>query len=139
MSQELSQKYFSNSKEELEFYKNTYKLKVDELISCQTRIKLLENMNNKLKEQIVNGFSKNIENNESSKFIFTPKEFKNLWESVIQTDLIDSFDFCIKEYKLISNLSQDIMLLVYEEVKNIIEGKFCEILKLCLQRQFCML
>ena len=131
MSQELSQKYFSNSKEELEFYKNTYKLKVDELISCQTRIKLLENMNNKLKEQIVNGFSKNIENNESSKFIFTPKEFKNLWESVIQTDLIDSFDFCIKEYKLISNLSQDIMLLVYEEVKNIIEGKFCEILK-CL-------
>ena len=129
MSQELAQKYFSNSKEELEFYKNTYKLKVDELISCQTKIKLLETMNNKLKERIVNGFSKNIENNESSKFIFTPNEFKNLWESVIQTDLIDSFDFCIKEYKLISNLSQDIMLLVYEETKKIIEGKFCEILK----------
>ena len=131
MSQELPPKYFSNSKEELEFYKNTYKLKVDELISCQTKIKHLENINNKLKEQIINNFSKNIENNESSKFLFTPNEFKNLWESVIQTELIDSFDFCIKEYKLISNLSQDIMLLVYDETKKIIEMKFCEILK-CL-------
>ena len=49
---EESSKYFSNSKEELEFYRNTYKLKVEELLSCQTKIKALENINNKLKEKM---------------------------------------------------------------------------------------
>ena len=131
MSQESNQKLFSNSKEELEFYRNTYKIKLEELTSCQTKIKALENINNKLKNQINQGFSNNLENNESSKYIFTPNEFKTLWETVIQTELIDSFDFCIKEYKLISNLSQDIILLIYEETKNIIDLKFLEILK-CL-------
>ena len=124
---EESSKYFSNSKEELEFYRNTYKLKVEELLSCQTKIKALENINNKLKEKM----SKKSGDNESSQFILTNNEFKNLWESVIQTELIDSFDFCIKEYELISNLCQDIMLLVYEETKKLIELKFFEILK-CL-------
>ena len=125
-----NKKIFTNSKEELEYYKNTYKLNVEELSSCKSKIKVLENINNKLKERITQTFSKT-ENNDSSKVIFTHNEFKKLWESTIQTELIDSFDFCIKEYKLISNLSQDIMLLVYEETKKIIELKFLEILK-CL-------
>ena len=124
-----NKKIFANSKEELEYYKNSYKLNVEELSSCKSKIKVLENINNKLKEKITQTFSKT-ENNDS-KVIFTHNDFKKLWESIIQTELIDSFDFCIKEYKLISNLSQDIMLLVYEETKKIIELKFHEILK-CL-------
>ena len=123
--------YFSNSKEELEYYKKTYKLNVEELSSCKSKIKVLENINNKLKEKITQAFSSTTENNDTSKVIFTPNEFKKLWESIIQTELIDSFDFCIKEYKLISNLCQDILLLVYEETKKIIDLKFLEILK-CL-------
>jgi len=130
MSEECA-KYFSNSKEELEFYKNNYKSNVEELLTCKTKIKALENINNKLKEKITFLFSTNSPGNESSNFFPTNNEFKKIWESVIQTDLIDPFDFCIKEYKLISNLCQDIMLLVYEETKKIIELKFLEILK-CL-------
>ena len=130
MSEECA-KYFSNSKEELEFYKNNYKSNVEELLTCKTKIKALENINNKLKEKISFLFSKNSPGNESSNFYPTNNEFKKIWESAIQTDLIDPFDFCIKEYKLISNLCQDIMLLVYEETKKIIELKFLEILK-CL-------
>ena len=49
-------KYFSNSKEELEFYKNTYKLNIEELSSCKSKIKVLENINNKLKEKITQDF-----------------------------------------------------------------------------------
>jgi len=130
MSDECA-KYFSNSKEELEYYKNNYKSNVEELLTCKTKIKALENINNKLKEKITFLFSTNSPGNESSNFFPTNNEFKKIWESVIQTDLIDPFDFCIKEYKLISNLCQDIMLLVYEETKKIIELKFLEILK-CL-------
>ena len=130
MSEECA-KYFSNSKEELEFYKNNYKSNVEELLTCKTKIKALENINNKLKEKITFLFSANSPGNESSNFFPTNNVFKKIWESVVQTDLIEPFDFCIKEYKLISNLCQDIMLLVYEETKKIIELKFLEILK-CL-------
>ena len=125
-------KYFSNSKEELEFYKNTYKSNIEELTSCKSKIKVLENINNKLKEKITQAISSvTAENNDTSKVFFTHNEFKKLWESIIQTELIDSFDFCIKEYKLISYLCQDIILLVYEETKKVIEIKFLDILK-CL-------
>ena len=47
----------------------------------------------------------------------------------MKTDLIEVFDFCISEYNLISNLCQDIMLIIYEETKNIINYKFEDILK----------
>jgi hypothetical protein len=130
MSDECT-KYFSNSKEELEFYKNTYKTNAEELSSCKSKIKVLENINNKLKEKITQTFSATTDNNDTSKVFWTHNEFKKLWESIIQTELIDSFEFCIKEYKLISNLCQDIILLVYEETKSIIEFKFLDILK-CL-------
>ena len=77
-------------------------------------------------------FNNNIsQNKNNSDNFFSPNEFKQLWESVINTELIDLFDFCIKDYILISNLCQDILLLVYEESKIIIERKFCDILK-CL-------
>ena len=68
---------------------------------------------------------------DSSGNFYTPNEFKELWETIINTELIDLFDFCIKDYVLIANLCQDILLLVYEESKIIIERKFSEILK-CL-------
>ena len=128
---EENDKHFSNSKEELEFYKNTYKLNFEELSSCKSKIKVLENINNKLKEKITQTNPKNIENNDSMKVVFTNNEFKKFWESMIQTELIESFDFCIKEYKLIAHFSQDMMLLIYEETKKIIEQKFLDILK-CL-------
>lgn len=47
----------------------------------------------------------------------------------MKTDLIEVFDFWISEYNLISNLCQDIMLIIYEETKNIINYKFEDILK----------
>ena len=128
---EENDKHFSNSKEELEYYKNTYKLNFEELSSCKSKIKVLENINNKLKEKITQTHPKNTENNDSSKVVFTNNEFKKFWEGMIQTELIESFDFCIKEYKLISHFSQDMMLLIYEETKKIIEQKFLDILK-CL-------
>ena len=124
-------KYFSNSKEELEYYKKNYKSNAEELSSCKSKIKVLENINNKLKEKITLALSSTPDNNDTSKSYYTNNEFKKLWESIIQTELIDSFDFCIKEYKLISNLCQDIMELIYDETKKIIELKFLEILK-CL-------
>ena len=111
-----SVKHFTNSKEELEYYKNTYKSNVEELTSCKSKIKTLENLNNKLKEKISQNTNK-LDNNDNSKLVFTQKEFKKQWESLIHTELIDCFDFCIKEYKLIANLSQDLLLLVYEETK----------------------
>ena len=129
MAEEI--KYFSNSKEELEYYKKNYKSNAEELSSCKSKIKVLENINNKLKEKITLALSSTPDNNDTSKSYYTNNEFKKLWESIIQTELIDSFDFCIKEYKLISNLCQDIMKLIYDETKKIIELKFLEILK-CL-------
>ena len=129
MAEEI--KYFSNSKEELEYYKKNYKSNAEELSSCKSKIKVLENINNKLKEKITLALSSTTDHNDTSKSFYTNNEFKKLWESIIQTELIDSFDFCIKEYKLISNLCQDIMILIYDETKKIIELKFLEILK-CL-------
>ena len=124
------EKYFSNSKEELEYYKSTYKSNAEELLSCKSKIKDLENINNKLKEKMNQTFNNKITANESSKVFFTEKEFKKQWESIIQTELIDCFDFCIKEYKLIANICQDLMLLVYEETKKIIDLKCNELLNL---------
>ena len=86
----------------------------------------------KQKASIIDNKQNNInQNKNSSENFFSPNEFKQLWESVISTELIDLFDFCIKDYILIANLCQDILLLVYEESKIIIEHKFCDILK-CL-------
>ena len=122
--------FFSNSKEELEYYKRNYKSNAEELKSCKSKIKVLENLNNKLKEK-ANYNSNMIKNNDSSTMFYTNSEFKKIWESIIQTELIDNFDYCIKEYKLISNIIQDMILLVYFETKKIIDTKFQEMLK-CL-------
>ena len=108
---------FNNKNEELEYYKSKYETFFKELVKYQLKVKSLENSNNKLREKVSN--------------FLTPKEFKNLWEYIIKTELIETFDFCINEYILITNLCQDIMLLVYDECKKTIHNKFIEVLN-CL-------
>ena len=123
---------FSSKNEELEFYKSNYESHKAEFSSYKNKIKTLENANYKLKEIIVKNFISTTPKNNmhsSSSSISTKKEFKQLYESTIQIDLIESFDFCINQYILISNMSQDILLFVYEETQNIINTKFKEILK----------
>lgn len=129
-------KIFSNINEELEFYKTNYITNIKELLKCQKKIKNLENSNNVLKEKYTKTMKNNFiittnnknENNLTDIFI-SPNEFKKLWESVIKTELIEVFDFCISEYELISNLCQDIIMIIYGETKNIINYKFDSILK----------
>ena len=150
---------FSGSKEELEYYKYSYYKKKEELSKCLQKIKALENFNNKLVQKLNdNNFTKisliennsknnknlnksnNIKNSlansskknsEKSYKVISLNEFKTLWESIIQTELIDNFDFCLNEYILISYICQDIVQLVYNESKNEIINKLNQVLK-CL-------
>ena len=133
-------KSFRNQKEELEFYKLNYLTRTKEISKYESIIKTLTNSNIKLQETLQKNSSPyhlipNSSNNnnicESNQFCYSLKDFKNLWETVSEIELIDQFDFCLPEYKLISNLSQDILLTVYEISKNLVEIKFNEILK-CL-------
>ena len=125
--------HFNNKKEELEYYKSKYESFFKELIKYQLKVKSLENSNNKLREKVSNFLNKNSTNNNNSTEtnFLTPSEFKKLWEYIIKTELIETFDFCINEYILIANLCQDIMLLVYEECRKNINEKFIEVLN-CL-------
>ena len=66
MAEEI--KYFSNSKEELEYYKKNYKSNAEELSSCKSKIKVLENINSKLKEKITLALSSTTDNNDTSNF-----------------------------------------------------------------------
>ena len=150
----------TNSKEELEFYKLNFHKKEEELSKCMKKIKILEKLNknllqkfnagtfSKISKNIINTNNKdnnkqvnilkdnninfkNKNNNRKNYKEISRNEFKNLWESIIQTELIDNFDFCINEYLLISYLCQDIILLVYNESQNEILSKFNQVLK-CL-------
>ena len=125
---------FNNKKEELEYYKSKYESFFKELVKYQLKVKSLENSNNKLREKVSNylniNSTKNNNNNSEANFL-SPLEFKKLWEYIIKTELIETFDFCINEYILIANLCQDIMLVVYEECKKNINNKFIEVLN-CL-------
>ena len=122
---------FINKAAELEYYKSKYESFFQELNECHLKIKSLEDSNYLLKEKVANFKNNNInntiENNTANNFL-TPIEFKKLWEFIIKTDFMDAFDFCINEYILIANLCQDLMLLIYDECKNIIEKKFIEVL-----------
>ena len=124
---------FNNKNEELEYYKSKYESFFKELVKYQLKVKSLENSNNRLREKVSNylniNSSKNTNNCESN--FLTVSEFKKLWEYIVKTELIETFDFCINEYILIANLCQDIMLLVYEECKQYINNKFIEVLN-CL-------
>ena len=124
---------FNNKNEELEYYKSKYETFFKELVKYQLKVKSLENSNNKLREKVSNFLNINSSKNNSNSVtnFLTPKEFKNLWEYIIKTELIETFDFCINEYILITNLCQDIMLLVYDECKKTIHNKFIEVLN-CL-------
>ena len=106
---------FNNKKEELEYYKSKYESFFKELVKYQLKVKSLENSNNKLREKVSNYLNLNSPKNCNYQTNFlTPLEFKKLWEYMINTELIEAFDFCINEYILIANLCQDLMLLVYE-------------------------
>ena len=74
---------------------------------------------------------KNNNSNDHSSKVISLNEFRTLWESIIQTELIENFDFCINEYILISYLCQDIVLLIYNETQNEIVDKLNQVLK-CL-------
>ena len=74
---------------------------------------------------------KNDNTNSHSSKVISLNEFRTLWESIIQTELIDNFDFCINEYILISFLCQDIVLSIYNESQNEIINKLNQVLK-CL-------
>ena len=79
-----------------------------------------------------NSNTKNKNNaNEHSSKVISLNEFRTLWESIIQTELIENFDFCINEYILISYLCHDIVLLIYNESQNEILNKLNQVLK-CL-------
>ena len=137
---------FLQKKEEL--YKSNQKIKILEKLNKKLLHKLNTYTISKIKRNIANN-NNNVENkiilikkeNNSSFFNnrnknknnyskeITPNEFKNLWESIIQTELIDNFDFCINEYLLISYLCQDIILLVYNESQNEIHNKLNQVLK----------
>ena len=123
---------FNSKKEELEYYKSKYETFFKELVKYQLKVKSLENSNNKLREKVSNflNLTSSKKNNLEANFL-TPVEFKQLWEYLVKTELIEPFDFCINDYILIANLCQDIMLLVYEECKKNINNKFLEVLN-CL-------
>ena len=74
---------------------------------------------------------KNNNTNAHSTKVISLNEFRTLWESIIQTELIENFDFCINEYILISYLCQDMVLLIYNESQNEIINKLNQVLK-CL-------
>ena len=151
---------FSDSREEFEYYKCNYYKKKEELSKCLKKIKKLESFNNKLLQQLnnknyikiskientvkkksndiskdsnsSNSNTKNRNNtNEHSSKMISLNEFRTLWESIIQTELIENFDFCLNEYILISYLCQDIVLLIYNESRNEITNKLNQVLK-CL-------
>ena len=141
---------FTDSKEELEYYKFNFHKKEEELSKCLQKIKILEKINKKINNNFAklnkiennnniknisksfnisrNSISSNLNNKNNYYKDISPNEFKNLWESIIQTELIDNFDFCINEYLLISYLCQDIIMLVYNESQNEIQTKFNQVL-----------
>ena len=127
-----TRKSFKNQKEELEYYKLNYKSHMQEILKYESIIKSLTDSNNKLQEILLkNSNENNKKNNEQNQICYSIKDFKNLWRTVTEVELIDKFDFCLDEYKLIANISQDILLLVYDLAKNLINIKFNEILR-CL-------
>ena len=92
---EESSKYFSNSKEELEFYRNTYKLKVEELLSCQTKIKALENINNKLKEKNNNTNQNTSSQSNADSWGRINLFFQNIYFVIFFISYFIFFSFCI--------------------------------------------
>lgn len=117
---------FENEKEEINYYKNKCSQIESEISKYEAQIKKLENANKKLQELV----SKNSQNiNNTSIAFFLPSEFKNLWDKLIKTELLEAFDFYINEYNLVSNLSQDLFLIMYHETENLIHFKINTILE----------
>lgn len=114
-----------NEKEEINYYKNKCSQIESDILKYEAKIKNLENANKKLQELV----SKNSQNiNNTSIAFFLPSEFKNLWDKLIKTELLEAFDFYINDYNLVSNLSQDLFLIIYHETESLIHSKINTIL-----------
>lgn len=117
-----------NNIDELSYYKSKYNEMSNEISKYEAEIKKLESSNKKLQELV----SKNAQNiNNTSIAFFLPSEFKNLWDKLIKTELLEAFDSYINDYVTVSNLSQDLFLITYKETEELIHKKINAILE-CL-------
>ena len=97
----------------------------NEIAKYEAEIKKLETSNKKLQELV----SKNAQNiNNTSIAFFLPSEFKNLWDKLIKTELLEAFDSYINDYVTVSNLSQDLFLITYKQTEELIHKKINSIL-----------
>lgn len=111
--------------DELSYYKTKYTEMSNEIAKYEAEIKKLETSNKKLQELV----SKNAQNiNNTSIAFFLPSEFKNLWDKLIKTELLEAFDSYINDYVTVSNLSQDLFLITYKQTKELIHKKINSIL-----------
>ena len=111
--------------DELSYYKTKYNEMSSEIAKYEAEIKKLEASNKKLQELV----SKNAQNiNNTSIAFFLPSEFKNLWDKLIKTELLEAFDAYINDYVTVSNLSQDLFLITYKQTEELIHKKINSIL-----------
>ncbi len=111
--------------DELSYYKTKYTEMSNEIAKYEAEIKKLETANKKLQELV----SKNAQNiNNTSIAFFLPSEFKNLWDKLIKTELLEAFDSYINDYVTVSNLSQDLFLITYKQTEELIHKKINSIL-----------
>ena len=111
--------------DELSYYKTKYTEMSNEIAKYEAEIKKLETSNKKLQELV----SKNAQNiNNTSIAFFLPSEFKNLWDKLIKTELLEAFDSYINDYVTVSNLSQDLFLITYKQTEELIHKKINSIL-----------
>ena len=111
--------------DELSYYKTKYTEMSNEIAKYEAEIKKLETSNKKLQELV----SKNAQNiNNTSIAFFLPSEFKNLWDKLIKTELLEAFDSYINDYVTVSNLSQDLFLITYKQAEELIHKKINSIL-----------
>ena len=111
--------------DKLSYYKTKYTEMSNEIAKYEAEIKKLETSNKKLQELV----SKNAQNiNNTSIAFFLPSEFKNLWDKLIKTELLEAFDSYINDYVTVSNLSQDLFLITYKQTEELIHKKINSIL-----------
>ena len=67
-------------------------------------------------------------NNTSISFLL-PSEFKTLWESLCQDQLLEAFDCLYDDYINLSHVAHDILKITYEETKEFINEKINSVLK----------
>ena len=111
---------FDNPQDELNYYKSNNIRVNNENNKLEAQIKKLEAENQVLKEKIIKS-SKN--NNNTSIQFFLPSEFKSLWETIVKTELMEALDPYIEDYIFISNITQDLFLIIYNTTEDLIHLK----------------